>query len=52
MKISNIKAIKKYPHIKPYAIKRHGNFEENSSLESFPSGTALRDNYLQNKNYL
>lgn len=48
--LSYIKAIKKYPHIKPYAIKRHGNFEENSSLESFPSGTALRDNYLQNKN--
>lgn len=48
--LSYIKAIKKYPHIKPYAIKRHGNFEENTSLESFPSGTALRDNYLQNKN--
>ena len=48
--LSYIKAIKKYPHIKPYAIKRHGNFEENSSLESFPSGTALRDNYLQNQN--
>ena len=48
--LSYIKAIKKYPHIKPYAIKRHGSFEENSSLESFPSGTALRDNYLQNKN--
>lgn len=48
--LSYIKAIKKYPHIKPYAIKRYGNFEENTSLESFPSGTALRNNYLQNKN--
>ena len=48
--LSYIKAIKKYPHIKPYAIKRQGNFEENTSLESFPSGTALRNNYLQNKN--
>lgn len=48
--LSYIKAIKNYPHIKPYAIKRQGNFEENSSLESFPSGTALRNNYLQNKN--
>lgn len=48
--LSYMKAIKKYPHIKPYAIKRQGNFEENTSLESFPSGTALRNNYLQNKN--
>ena len=44
-----LNALKKYPNILPYAIKRIGNNEENITLDSFPSGTALRENYLNNK---
>ncbi len=42
-----LNAIKKY-NIKPFGLKRIGNLEENNSLDSFPSGTALRESFLKN----
>ena len=50
-----LNALIKYPNIQPFAVKRVGNLEENQNLNDFPSGTALRANYLNNQdisNYL
>jgi predicted nucleotidyltransferase len=43
-----LKALQKHPNIEPFTIKRYGNNEENLTLHNFPSGTALRENYLNN----
>ena len=43
-----LNALKNYPAITPYALQRIGNKEETATLDSFPSGTALRNNFLNN----
>ncbi|MBO4667749.1 MAG: nucleotidyltransferase family protein, partial [Bacilli bacterium] len=42
-----LRTLELYPSITPHIYKRKGSSEEDSNLSTFPSGTALRENYLK-----